>query len=171
MRLPGIGHKLQCLADRRVPAEIRDRTRSFSGPDFRWCCRAVWAARDSTTRFRLHSQRSLELGRSAVRAGFGEATHLYVMLTEFLPLIIAAKEQGLRVVSEVYILISTERLMSEERRHFPDWEPAPPDWDAVRRELFPEDVLFTRMDQYICPSESVRDDLSQHWGVPSSARQ
>ena len=164
-RLPGIGPKLQRLAGRRVPVEIRDRTRSFSGPDLRWCWRAAWAGKDPTTRFRLDSQRGLELGRSAVRSGFGEATHLYAMLTEFLPLIIAAKEEGLQVVSEVYILISTEGLMSEERRHFPDWEPAPADWDAVRRELFSEDVLFTRTDQYICPSESVRNDLVQHWGV------
>jgi glycosyltransferase involved in cell wall biosynthesis len=164
-RLPGIGSRLQRLAGRQVPADIRDQTRSFSSPDLRWCWRAAWAARDPTTRFRLDSQRSLELGRSAARAGFGEATHLYAMLTEFSPLMIAAKEQGLQVVSEVYILISTERLMAEERRHFPDWEAAQPDWDAVRRELLSEDVLFTRADHYICPSESVRDDLVQQWGV------
>ena len=95
--MPGIGARLQRLAGRHMPAEIRDRTHSFSGPDFRWCWRAAWAARDPTTRFRLDSQRSLELGRSAARAGFGEATHLYAMLTEFLPLIIAAKEQVCRL--------------------------------------------------------------------------
>ena len=118
-RLPGIGPKLQRLAGRRVPVEIRGRTRTFSGPDLRWCWRAAWTAKDPTTRFRLDLHRSLELGRSAARAGFGEATHLYAMLTEFSPLIVAAKEQGLQVVSEVYILIRTRTSHGRGTSSFP----------------------------------------------------
>jgi glycosyltransferase involved in cell wall biosynthesis len=31
--------------------------------------------------------------------------------------------------------------------------------------LLLEDVLFTRVDWYLCPSEAVRNDLVTHWGV------
>jgi len=62
-----------------------------------------------------------------VRSGFGEATHLYSMLGECAPLLVAAKDRGLRVVSEIYILLSTERILAAERKQFPDWEPDVPD--------------------------------------------
>lgn len=165
--LPGIGSRIQRLASRRVPEEIRDLTRTFAGPNLRWWWRNAWAAKDQTSRFRLDVRRALELGRAAAREDFGDASYLYAMLTEFPALRIAAKERGLTVVAEVYILISTERRVVEERRRFPDWEPAPPDWDAVRRELLPQNVLFTHTDHYVCPSEAVRDDLVKHWGIPT----
>jgi glycosyltransferase involved in cell wall biosynthesis len=69
------------------------------------------------------------------------------------------------VVSEVYILISTERILAEERRRFPGWEPEPPRWDAVRWEFGLENMLETAADFYICPSEAVAEDLIRHWGV------
>lgn len=163
--LPFLGSQAGRLAGRKLPGQIRGKTRTFARPNLRWWWRAAWAVNDPTTRFRLDTLRALEMGRAAARAGFGQATHLYTMLTEFSPLMVAARERGVTVVAEVYILISTERLMTEERRRFPDWEPTPPDWDAVRRELLPEDVLLTRVDHYVCPSEAVRDDLVQHWGV------
>lgn len=162
---PVIGKHLERLAMRRVPDAVRAVTRTLAGPNLRWWWRAMFASKDPTVRFRLDAYRAMELGRAAAREGFGNATHVYAMLTEFWPLMLAARARGLIVVTEVYILISTERLLAEERRRFPGWESAPADWDVVRRELGFEDVLFTGSDFFLCPSEAVRDDLVTNWGV------
>lgn len=163
--LPKIGSRLSRLSNRKLPFEIRSHTRTFARPYLKWLARAALSNEDDPERFRLDTRRTLEIGRAASRCGFGHATHLYSMLTEFAPLMVAAKERGLTVVSEVYILISTERILAEEQRDFSDWEPAPLDWDAVRRELLPENVLFTCVDWHLCPSDAVRDDLVSNWGV------
>src|ERR1051326_6678443 len=86
------------------------------------------------------------------------------MLGECAPLLVAAKERGLTIVSEIYILLSTERILAEERKRFPNWEPDVPDYAAIRREMGLEDVLLTRSDWAICPSQAVRDDLVKNFG-------
>jgi len=167
--LPGVGPKLRRLANRRIPAEIVDATHSFPGPNVRWLWRSLWAAPDPTERFRLDVRRNLELGNAAAALGFGNATHLYVMLSEFTPLMRAAQAQGLKVVSEIYILISTNRLLEEERRRFPGWDPDPPDWEGVLREFHYERAPVGYADFYLCPSKAVADDLVENWEIPRSA--
>jgi glycosyltransferase involved in cell wall biosynthesis len=63
-------------------------------------------------------------------------------------------------------LLSTERILKEERKLFPDWEPEPPDYDSIRREFPESSVLLTQTDFAICPSEPVRDDLAENFGIP-----
>lgn len=163
--LPWIGQRLQKLASRRVPEEIRSKTRTFLRPNLSWALRQAVSKKDAETKFRLDVGRVLELGQAAVHEGFGAATHVYAMLSEFAPVMITGKERGLTVVAEIYILLSTDRILEEERMRFPGWEPEPPDWQAISQEIIREDVLFTRVDHYVCPSDAVRDDLIQHWGV------
>jgi glycosyltransferase involved in cell wall biosynthesis len=87
------------------------------------------------------------------------------MLTEFPELMFAARDRGLTVISEVYILISTERKLIAERCSFPDWEPEAEDLARIRRDLFPRDPLFGAVDFYLCPSEPVVQDLVKTWGI------
>ena len=99
------------------------------------------------------------------RAGYGAATHVYSMLGECAPFLIEASRRGLKVISEVYIPLSTERLLAAERRAFPGWEPDVPDFAAIRRTSMQEDVLLTRSDHFICPSPAVQDDLVTNFGI------
>jgi glycosyltransferase involved in cell wall biosynthesis len=87
------------------------------------------------------------------------------MLGEFPTLMIAAKQRGLEVVSEVYILLSTERILAEERRRFAGWESDHRDLASIRREFFANDALLTYSDFFVCPSEAVRNDLILNHGV------
>lgn len=164
-RLPWIGSKLKKLAARRVPAEIVSKTFTKALPNLRWIWRTLKSRKDPDESFAIEMQRQLELGTAAAKHGWGAATHLYSMFAEFSTLLIAAKECGLSVVTEVYILISSNRLIEEERLAFPGWEEEPPDWESIKKRYLKEDVLFTRTDHFICPSEAVRDDLVRHWGV------
>jgi glycosyltransferase involved in cell wall biosynthesis len=85
-------------------------------------------------------------------------------MDEFPTLIVAAKERGLKVVSEIYILLSADRIVAEERRMFPGLERETPDVIQVFKEVLGGHVLLTRTDFAICPSEAVRDDLVRSFG-------
>jgi glycosyltransferase involved in cell wall biosynthesis len=69
------------------------------------------------------------------------------------------------VVSEIYIPLSTERILAEERQQFPDWEPDVPDFEAIRREFRVEDFILKPSDYFVCSSDMVREDLIANWGV------
>jgi glycosyltransferase involved in cell wall biosynthesis len=168
-RLPLIGRKLRTLANRRIPEAIRSDTVTFAGPNIAWFWRSLWAPEDPTMQFRLQVRRYKALCADAAATGFGQATHLYVMLSEFTPLMRAAKAHGLTVVSEIYILLSTHRLMAEERHRFPGWDSDPPDLDGVKREFGWDDSPMVDVDLCLCPSEAVADDLVENWGVDRTA--
>ena len=163
--LPFVGARLQRLAGRRVPTEIQSITYNFALPNIRWLTHTAFSSQDESHQFRLSCLKSLELGHAMVLKGFGNASHLYSMLGEFPPLLVAAEQQGLKVISDVYILLSTERILAEERIRFPTWEPAVPNYDAVRQELLPENVLLTRTHFFVCPSEAVQTDLVCNFNV------
>jgi glycosyltransferase involved in cell wall biosynthesis len=164
--LPVMGSKLQRLALRRLPPEIRDKTRTFTAPMLRHGIKLLFNRKTPAARFREHLRWSADLGHAMTRAGFGNATHIFSMLGEGGPLLTAAKRRGLKVVSEIYILLSTERILAEERQRFPDWEPAPLDHDSIRGEFPDSDILLTQTDFAVCPSDAVRDDLAEHFGIP-----
>jgi len=162
--LPFLGNAAQRLAGRRLPENIRSRTTTFRARSLLRALRRAIRPPDVVDAFRESVGFSNDLGRAMVARGFGEATHVYSMLGECAPLLVAAKERGLTVVSEIYILLSTERILAEERKEFPGWEPDFPDYAALRREMGDEDVLLTRSDFAICPSPAVRDDLVENFG-------
>jgi glycosyltransferase involved in cell wall biosynthesis len=162
--VPWLRPRLSRLAGRRLPARIRGRTRTFGWP----ACHHAWRAgraRDAAAAFREHLRFSDALGRVMTRAGYGAATHVYSMLGECPPFLIEASRRGLKVVSDVYTPLSLERILAQERRAFPGWEPEVPDFGALRRQAMREDVLLTRSDHFICPSPAVQDDLIAHFGV------
>lgn len=164
--LPGIGGKLQRLARRQLPPEIRQKTFTFTAPMLRHGIRLMSGCKKPADRFREHLRWTSDLGNAMTRAGFGEATHIFSMLGEGGPFLAEAKRCGLKVVSEVYILLSTEKILAEERKLFPDWEPEQTDYDSIRREFPDSNAMLTQTDFAICPSEAVREDLADNFGIP-----
>ena len=153
------------LAGRQVPSNVTPLTRTFPLRTAFHVCRERFTDVRSDERYRANLRWQCELGRAAIRPGFLDATHFYSMLGEFPTLVVAAKNRGLRVVSEVYILLTTERILAEERRRFPSWDSDCQDLDPIRREFFADDVLLTHTDFFICPSEVVRNDLTFNQGI------
>jgi glycosyltransferase involved in cell wall biosynthesis len=153
------------LAGRRLPPSIRAKTTTFPRLALVHAMRHL-ASRAPAADFRESMRFSSALGRAMARCGFGEATHMYSMLGECSPLFAAGKQHGLTVVTEIYIPLSTECIVAEERRKFPDWEPDTPDFAAIRRERGGENALLTLTDFAICPSEAAHDDLVQNFGFP-----
>lgn len=163
--LPVLGEPLIRLANRQLPAEVLPYTRTFEIPWMWSSLRSGCARTDPESRFRQQLETSRIWAERMTEAGFGEATHVYSMLSEGGTFLRAARKAELRVIAEVYILISTENILENERKHFPEWEPGQPNWPELRRRLDKENHLFNNVDDYICPSEAVRDDLVENWGV------
>jgi glycosyltransferase involved in cell wall biosynthesis len=163
--LPGIEPRVRRLASRQIPAEIVAKTRTFGRVHLGGLLRDAVGARDGASQFRRHLELGDRWGCAMIRAGFGEATHVYSMLGEGGPFLSEAHRRGLTVVVEVYILLATERIMEAERKTFPEWEPDAPNYGELRRRFVKQNVLLECCHHYVCPSETVRDDLLENWGV------
>ncbi|TLD69948.1 glycosyltransferase family 4 protein [Phragmitibacter flavus] len=163
--LPVAGEKFRRLINRRIPEELLPVTFTFARPNLRWVWKSVWSRKDPDTRSKLDLERNVDLGLAASTYGYGKATHLYIMLSEFTPMLQDARQRGLKVVSEVYILVSTSKLISEERRKFPEWEPKSADHEKIVYKYGFERSPLTHADFYICPSECVADDLVENWNI------
>jgi glycosyltransferase involved in cell wall biosynthesis len=92
---------------------------------------------------------------------------MYSMLGECGPLFAEGKRRGLIVVSEIYLALSTERILTKERKKFPSWEENVPDYAAVCRGFESSGGARVDADFAICPSEWVRDDLVHNFGFSS----
>lgn len=163
--LPSIGSALNRLANRRVPSEVSAATKSFAGPWIQSTLRSALGSRDPESRFRNQLAAADAWGQSMASAGFGHATHVYSMLSEGGPFLRAARHASLKVIAEVYILLSTEKILEDERCCFPEWEPDRPNWPMLRQRLDKANYLINDVDNYICPSEAVRNDLIENWGI------
>jgi glycosyltransferase involved in cell wall biosynthesis len=157
--------RLRRLAGRRLPPNIVAKTSTFARAT-PWDYWAQRPGRDPVETYRAHLTWQCELGNRMAKRGFGHADWLHAFLDEFPTLIAAAKQRGLRVVSEVYILLSSDRILREERKQFPGWEPDVPDFDAIYREIVGERRLLLQSDYLLCPSEAVRDDIVENFGFP-----
>jgi glycosyltransferase involved in cell wall biosynthesis len=163
-RVPGAPSSLHKLAHRRVPPSIQAQTSTFAGPNLLWQAqRLLTPTADPNEQFRRDIVRNLELGRCAAQGGFGAATHVYVMFTELPTLLIEARLQHLKVVSEIYINLSADHIVETERRQFTTWEPEIVDRSRVVDEFGLGRLVFEEIDHFICPSRAVADDLVANW--------
>jgi glycosyltransferase involved in cell wall biosynthesis len=165
--LPLVGKFARRLAARRLPLNIRAKTTTFPGISLVHALREAMAARDPAASCREGVRFSDALGIAMTRCSFGSATHMYSMLGECGPLFAEGKRRGLVTVSEIYIPLSTERILTEEREKVPGWEFNVPDYAAVCRGFEVGHRLSVDADLAICPSKWVRDDLVQNFGFPS----
>jgi glycosyltransferase involved in cell wall biosynthesis len=165
--LPLVGKSTRRLAARRLPFNIHAKTTTFPGISLVHALRGAMMAGDPAAACREDVRFSNALGMAMMRCGFGSATHMYSMLGECGPLFAEGKRRGLATVSEIYVPLSTERILTKERKQFPDWEFNVPDYAAVCRGFEAEHLLSMDADFAICPSKWVRDDLVQNFGLPS----
>jgi hypothetical protein len=165
--LPVVGKSARRLAARRLPMNIRAKTTTFPGISLVHALREAMVARDPAASCREGVRFSDALGTAMTRRGFGRATHMYSMLGECGPLFAEGKRRGLVTVSEIYVPLSTERILTQERKNFPGWEENVPDYAAVCRGFDSSGGPHADADSVICPSEWVRDDLVRNFGFPS----
>ncbi len=89
--LPLLGRPARRLAGRRLPGNIRAKTTTFPGISLTHGLRRAFTKHDPTATVRESLRFSNALGRAMTRHGFGNATHIYSMLSECGPLLVSAK--------------------------------------------------------------------------------
>jgi glycosyltransferase involved in cell wall biosynthesis len=157
------------LRRRRIPSAVVPYTKTFPLRTLAHILLDQFNGADPRSQFRSQCQWQHSMGQAASRLDCGHATHLFSMCGELSPLLRAAKERGLSVVTEVYLQLSMERIFAEERKRYPSWEPEDHDLSDVRRDFPDVEVMLSCTDHYVCPSEPVRDDLVLHHGVSQSS--
>lgn len=155
---------IQRLRSRHLPPELVSKTRTFWQPNISYFLRMLTAGANAAQLYRANLQWQCRLGEKMAAEGFGNATWLHSFLDEFPTLIFAAKRAGLQIVSELYILLSTDRILSDERSQFPGWEPDLPDYDNITQQVLGQRPLFHCTDYVLCPSEAVREDAIANFG-------
>jgi glycosyltransferase involved in cell wall biosynthesis len=161
--LPGM-KMIAKLKARRLPPEIVKKTITFTSPNVQHFVRSLWIGSNLRNQYFEHIRWQTVLGHAAADIGFGDARWLHAFMDEFPSLLVAAKQRQLKVVSEIYILLSSDRLLVKERAEFPGWEPSVPNFDILDQQIRPDRPLFTCVDYAICPSEAVRDDAVGNFG-------
>lgn len=154
------GRVADALKRRLPPAEILSMFHTFDAP---FIIGEAWKIASGTESGRQLSKSAAELAM-ALR-GTRSATHLYTMLGEGGRFVEQAKQSGLGVVGDVYIALSAEKIVADEARRFPDWCDQKLPKHSNKCPIKQNSTLLTQSDLLICPSEFVRDDLIEHYGV------
>jgi glycosyltransferase involved in cell wall biosynthesis len=164
--LPGAPRSAARLANRRPPANVLDRTRTFDAVGLK-LHRSMAVRDEATTRRREDLIR--RAGDQMRRVGLGRATHVLSMFGEGRSFLEHAQRSGLKVVCDVNVALSSERIVREEQQRFPDWEEPIFYWGETLRTadgaFDPTGPMLRYSDRLLCPSEFVRDDLIENFGV------
>ena len=165
--VPSLARHLN-ISRRTPPSNVIARTRTFP-TWFLEIQRALKRTDDPHLRIRMLRNAHSRASTRMVRAGFGKASHVIAMLGEGLEFQTEAKARGLVTASDIVIAPSTEAIVRDEQRRFPDWE-APKIYygqtcadEAGVTPLMDEVLAAT--DIFLCPSEFVRHDLITNFGV------
>lgn len=160
------------LSKRRVSDQLLARTRRF--PSWAWDVRRAGRLMpDDLARFRATAAAHDAAGRKMLRSGFGNATHVVTMFGEGGPFLDAARARGITVVTDMNIAPSAEAIVAREYRRYPAWGNAisffGESFRGIEGIVPVTDRVLETTDIFLCPSEFVRHDLVQNYGV-SAAR-
>jgi glycosyltransferase involved in cell wall biosynthesis len=159
---------LQGLANRRPPRQVLAKTKTFDTVALRHALR-VGRRATVEARFRDTLRTADEFGQRLITRGFGQATHVYSVFGEGQEFLVEAKRAGLKIISDVIIAMSTEAIVLAEHREFPDWGDKPLDQKAIMGLGYvPGQIFLEATDLFICPSEFVRSDLVENFGVDAA---
>lgn len=152
------------LRGRHISNEILPKTKSFAWPALRYEITRRLAGTNPFRQACALSNYGELLGRAMARSGFGNATHLYTMLGDVTPLLEAARKQGVTTVTEIYIFLTAENKIAEERLRYPGFEPVPPKQILDQAYAWLRRVIALT-DWFVVPSEAVGEDLVKNFEV------
>ncbi|MGH1579301.1 glycosyltransferase family 4 protein [Planktotalea sp.] len=169
-KIPPVARRIN-LSRRTPPPDVLARTHVF--PSWFLQMRAALSGGGTQgARLKKIRQAHHRASMRMLKSGFGNATHVLTMFGEATAFQRRAKAQGLVTITDMNIAPSTEAIVRDEQRSFPDWE-APKIYygqaHAAKAGVAPmmDDVL-AHTDIFLCPSEFVRSDLINNFGVAAT---
>jgi len=153
------------LNNRKLPDEVLRKTKTFDWPALRHQLK-LRTCRSNAERHTAQVQFDAEIGAEMLKTGYKDATHIYTVFGEGGPFITTAKRRGIKIITDVIIALSTEEIVLAEHRMFRDWDDEPldqnPAWSPGFRRV---STITDCTDLFLCPSEFVRADLVNRWGI------
>ncbi len=150
----------------RVPEGIPARKiRAFSGFGWQYARRRS-AARTAEEQTAVYLWAGRRFGELIVRQGLGDAGGVYTFNSAGLEVLRAGRQRGLRTVMEQTIAPREveQRLLSEEDRHYPGWEPRSSATGAVAEYCARERAEWDEAELIVCGSEFVREAIGAGGG-------
>jgi glycosyltransferase involved in cell wall biosynthesis len=148
------------LLSRRLPPEIRNKVVTFDTPALRYQFRQQLAAKNQMRLYRAHKAFSKEFSQAMINMGLGQATHILSMFGEGIDLIKYAKEQDIKIITDIYLSFSTNRIVQAERLSFPGMEPILPT-EIMQAGQEHARCVCNLTDVFIVPSHFVTKSLAE----------
>lgn len=160
---------LERLGNRMPPEDVRPLTHTFDRASLRY---ELGKFRTPDDRGRVLARRKFnaDWSKAMMARGFGDATHVYAMMSgqtlEADAFLEQAKEAGLKIVADVTIALSYERIVDAEYEANPGWgRPVV----SYRSAMGQDNPAYPRMiklaDRLLCASPFVAKDLVEDWGA------
>lgn len=151
---------LSRMLNRRVPSNIEGKVHTFDLPAIHYIGRQKIAGHHPIKQHQALTAFNHEWGRAMMCKSLGQATHVFSMFGEGTDFLTLAKEQNLKIATEIYISPLTHKIIQTERKKFPDLEP------LLSAQIIQADyALFSRVceltDVFIVPSRFVERGLAE----------
>ena len=154
------------LANRRLPPELLKKTSTFDMTGLR-IHRSLSSHDIETVKHR--SDLFDLMGKKMQKKGYGAATHILSAFGQGRSFLTEGRKRGLKIICDVNVALSSERIVREEQARFPEWEdPKYYYGETLKKndtDFNPTKVLLEDTDCFLCPSEFVRTDLMENYGI------
>ncbi len=157
---------LQRLLERKLPRNLVGKVKTCDWATIRYLIAKKLAADDLLKQHDALFSFNQAFGKAAINKGLGNATHVFSMFGEGTPFLEYAKQNNLKVITEIYISPATYRILQVERDRFPELEPKLPD-EIIQKDYQNFQKVCQLTDMFIVPSEFVKQGLKE-FGVESS---
>jgi glycosyltransferase involved in cell wall biosynthesis len=148
------------LLNRRVPSNIQEKVHTFDEITLRHIVRQKVAGDNSIKQHQALTLFNQEFGRALISQGLGKATHIFSMFGEGGDFIEFAKNQNIKIVTEIYLSPSTHNIIQSEREKIPDLEPVLPH-QIIHSDYISFGKLCKLTDVFIVPSNFVEKGLEE----------
>lgn len=154
------------LIGRRPSGIPPQRMTCFPGVGLSFALRRMRAHARPDDRMRAELDAGRRLSELVVRHGFGQASGFYGFIRECLEPLQAARAHGLWTAVEQNIAAweLVDRLEREEQKRFPDWISDVTEDTSSEAYASRERAEWAEADLIVCPSEFVRQSVSQYGG-------
>ncbi|RIJ29196.1 glycosyltransferase family 4 protein [Henriciella algicola] len=157
------------LGSRMPPEYVRPFTHTFDRASllYEW---GKFRTPDDRGRVLARRQFNAAWSKAMLAKGFGDATHVYAMMSgqtlEADAFLEKAKEAGLKIVADVTIAPSYERIVDAEYAANPGWgRPVVSYRSAMGSDNPAYPRMMTLADRFLCASPFVANDLINNWGA------
>ncbi|MBO3459255.1 glycosyltransferase family 4 protein [Aetokthonos hydrillicola Thurmond2011] len=151
---------LNQLLNRRVPPNLEEKVFTYDWLALKYLIKQKLTGYNLIKQYQALCTFNQEFGQATIRKGLGRATHIFSMFGEGISLLEFAKQQGIKIVTDIYISPSTHSIVQAEREKFPDLEPVIPP-EIIQKDHSSFARLCEVTDIFLVPSQFVEKGLKE----------